>query len=268
MPASPRASAVEPMETTLEILEIQAPGGRMSAWLGRPLSDAALGARDAAPAAAVLVLMEAFGLNDHVRDLVRRLAEAGYVALAPDLYYRESEDVRPIPYAEPDRAADMVMRTVALSDAPEERVKDDRMLADVAAALVALRADAGVDAERVGLLGLSMGGRLAFLAACRDPARVRAVVVFYGGRIVPIVEESRGLRVPTLLLFAEKDPGISMQQVDRIRAELEHHGAPHEIETYAGVGHGFLSEGRDSYDESSAKRAWQRALGWLARHLG
>ena len=249
------------METTLEIIEIQAPGGPMPAWVGRP-------ARDRGPGAAVLVLMEAFGLNDHVRDLLRRLAEAGYVALAPDLYYREREDARPIPYTELDRAADMVMRTVALSDAPEERVKDDRMLADVAAALAALRADAGVDGERVGLLGLSTGGRLAFLAACRDPAPVRAVVVFYGGRIMPIVGESRSLRAPTLLLFGEKDPGISLPQVDRIRAELEYHGAPHEIETYAGVAHGFLSEGRDSYDANSAKRAWQRALSWLERHLG
>lgn len=255
------------METTVEILEIQAPGGPMPAWVGRPDRDAP-GARGAAPGPAVLVLMEAFGLNDHVRDLVGRLAEAGYVALAPDLYYRESEDTRPIPYSEPDRAADMVMRTVALSDAPEERVKDDRMLADLAAALAALRADAGVDAERVGLLGLSTGGRLAFLAACRDPAPVRAVVVFYGGRIVPIVEESRALRAPTLLLFGEKDTGISLPQVDRIRAELEHHGAPHEIETYAGAGHGFLSQGRSSYDAASAERAWQRALDWLARHLG
>ncbi len=216
----------------------------------------------------MLVLMEAFGLNDHVRDVVRRLAEAGYVALAPDLYYRESEEARPIPYAEPDRAADMVMRTVALSDAPEERVKDDRMLADVVAALAALRADAGVDAERVGLLGLSTGGRLAYLAACREPAGIGAVVVFYGGRIVPIVEESRALRAPMLLLFGEKDTGISLQQVDRIRAELEHRGALHEIEIYAGAGHGFLSEGRDSYDTTAAQHAWQRALAWLARHLG
>ena len=75
--------------------------------------------------------MEAFGLNDHVREVSRRLAGAGYAALAPDLYYRE--EVSAIPYDDPDRAADRVMRTVALSDAPEERVKDERALADVRA---------------------------------------------------------------------------------------------------------------------------------------
>lgn len=249
------------METTFETFEIRAPDGVMPCWLCRP-------AERGAPEAALLVLMEAFGLNEHVRDVLQRLASSGYVALAPDLYYREGSDVRPIPYGEPDRAADMVMRTVALSDAPEERVKDERTLADAEAALAALRAVPNVDAARIGVLGLSTGARLAFLLACRDPDALHAVVGFYGGRIVPIVEESRSLRAPILLMFGEKDPGIPLPQVDRIRAEFEHRGAIHAIETFAGAGHGFLSRERDSYHEPSARRAWDRALAWLARHLG
>jgi len=249
-----------PMETIFDMLEIQAPDGVMPAWRCRP-------AGDGAPGAAVLVLMEAFGLNDHVRDLLQRLAAVGYVALAPDLYYREAEDVRPIPYSEPDRAADMVMRTVALSDAPRERVKDARMLADVDAALTALRDDPRVGAARIGVLGLSTGARLAFLLACREPDAIRAVVAFYAGRIVPVVEESRSLRAPILLLFGEKDPGIPLPQIDRIRAELDYRGSVNEIEIFEGAGHGFLSPGRAGFHEPSAQRAWARALGWLERHL-
>jgi carboxymethylenebutenolidase len=245
------------METIFETLEVQAPAGSMPTWVCRP--------REGGCRAAVIVLMEAFGLNEHVRDLLQRLGAARYVALAPDLYYREADDVRPIPYSEPDRAADMVMRTVALSEAREERIKDDRMLADVDAVLAALPDVEPV--ERIGLLGLSTGARLAFLLACREPDAFAAVVAFYGGRIVPVVEESRTLRAPLLMLFGEKDPGIPMPQVDRIRAELEHRGSVHEIETFAGAGHGFLSRGRETYHEPSAKRAWQRAMGWLEAYL-
>ena len=252
------------MQTSVETLEIQAPDGVMPAVFCVPGDPPAGQGGDPGPA--VLVLMEAFGLNDHVREVSRRLAGAGYAALAPDLYYRE--EVSAIPYDDPDRAADRVMRTVALSDAPEERVKDERALADVRAALQALKKDARVDAARIGVLGLSSGGRLAFLTACREADSIRALVAFYAGRIVPIVEECRGLRAPALLIFGEKDPGISSAQVDRIGSELEHREKPHEIETYAGAAHGFLSEDRGTHHPLAAQRAWGRALGWLGRHLG
>ncbi|MBW2281293.1 MAG: dienelactone hydrolase family protein [Deltaproteobacteria bacterium] len=246
------------MQTSVETLEIEAPGGEMPAFLCLP-------ATTRPPRAGVLVLMDAFGLSDHVRGVARRLSGAGYVALAPDLYYREGGGA--IPYGEPDRATDRVMRTIALSDAPEERTKDERILGDLRAALEALRADDRVDGSRLGALGLAMGGRLAFLLACREPGALRAAVSFYGPRIVPIVEESRSLETPLLLLFGEKDPGISRPQVDRIRAELEHREKEHEIEIYPGASTGFLCEERTTFRAEAASAAWDRSLGFLGRHL-
>jgi len=254
------------MQTSVETPEIQAPDGEMPALLSLP-------ATNHPPSPGVLVVMDAFGLSDHVRGVARRLAAAGYAALAPDLYYRERAGERAggggaIPYAEPDRAADMVMRTIALSGAPEERKKDERVLGDLRAALTALRADARVDASRLGVLGLAMGGRLAFLLSCREPGAFHAVVSFYGARIVPILEESRSLEAPLLLLFGEKDPGIPLPQVDRIRAELEHREKTHEIEVYPGASTGFLCEERTTFRAEAAAAAWDRALGWLGRYLG
>jgi carboxymethylenebutenolidase len=221
------------MQTSVETLEIEAPGGEMPAFLCLP-------ATTRPPCPGVLVLMDAFGLSDHVRGVARRLSGAGYVALAPDLYYREGGGA--IPYGEPDRAADRVMRTIALSDAPEERTKDERILGDLRAALEAL-------------------------LACREPGALRAAVSFYGPRIVPIVEESRSLETPLLLLFGEKDPGISRPQVDRIRAELEHREKEHEIEIYPGASTGFLCEERTTFRAEAASAAWDRSLGFLGRHL-
>src|SRR5688572_11560519 len=102
--------------TLTEVLEVEAPDGRMPMLVCRPEGEG--------PFPTVLVLMDPFGVNALMREVARRLAAEGYLAAVPDLYYRREERV--IPYDNPDRAADLVMRTIALGDAPEERVKDER----------------------------------------------------------------------------------------------------------------------------------------------
>ncbi len=245
------------MRTTSRTVEIAAPDGVMSAALALPEGEG--------PFPGVLVIMEAYGLNSHIRAVGERLAAEGYVTLAPDLYYREAEGV--IDYADLDRAVDILMRSIALSDAPEERVKDDRIVADLGAALDALRTEPRVAGNRVGVVGFCMGGRLAYLLACRRPADVRAVVSFYGGRIVPILEGTRQLEAPVLLIFGERDASIPLPQVDRIQAELKHLGKTHYVEIYPGAGHGFFCDERSSYRPEAARQAWERTLEWLGKYL-
>lgn len=245
------------MEITSEAIEVNAPEGAMPAALCAPVGDG--------PFPGVIVIMEAFGLNAHIRSVAARLAAEGYVTLAPDLYYREPERV--IDYTDLAAAVDILMRTIALSNAPEERVKDARVLADLAAALAALQAQPGVARERIGVVGFCMGGRLAFLLACREPQAIRAAVCFYGGQIVPILEESRQLAAPTLLLFGEDDPNIPLPQVDRIQAELSYRSRAHEVKIYPGAGHGFFCDERDSYRPEAAGDAWRRTLDWLSKDL-
>ena len=245
------------MQTITETVYVDAPRGRMSVEGHRPDSGA--------PLPGILVLMEAFGVNSHIRSVTRRLAAEGYVALPPELYYREGE--RTLAYTHTDRAADRVMRTIALSDAPEERVKDDRVLADICAGLGALAEHPYVDRARIGVMGFGMGGRLAFLTACRQSEMVRAAVIFYGERIIPVLSEARSLRAALLLLFGGHDPSIPLMHVDRIQAELSYLGKTHDVKIYPRAEHGFFCEERPAYNLEAAQDAWIRSTAWLAKHL-
>jgi carboxymethylenebutenolidase len=213
----------------------------------------------------VLVLMEAYGLTPHIEGVAARLAQSGLVALAPDLYYRFGR--RQIGYGEADRAADMVMRTMALSDAPEERAKDDRVLSDIEKALGALAAHPSVEPSLLSILGFGMGGHLSFLAACHFARRLRAAVVFYGERIVPLLPQARQLAAPVLLLFGGRDAMIPSPQIDRIRAELDYLHKSYEIRVYPDAGHGFFCDERESYSPAAASEAWDETIGWLTKHL-
>ncbi len=245
------------MATRIESLRISATEGEMPAAVHVPDSPGRV--------PGVLVLMEAYGLTPHIASVAARLAQSGLVGLAPDLYYRFGG--RRIAYDDPDRAADMVMRTMALSDAPEERAKDERMLADVERALAALAAHPAVEPGRIAIIGFGLGGHLSFLSACRIGERIRAAVAFYPGRLVPLLPQARQLGAPVLLLFGGRDPSIPSPQIDRIRAELDYLRKPCEIRVYPEAGHGFFCEERESYAPAAAAAAWAEALGWLHKHL-
>lgn len=245
------------METISYSLEVGAPGGTMPLWVAEPAGDGLY--------PAILVLMEAFGLNAHIRSVCKRLAAEGYVAAAPDLYYREAE--RTVAYSNTDRAVGYVMRTIALSDSPEERVKDERVMADVAAAVQALAAGRKVADDRIGALGFDMGARLAFLTLCRLPEQVRGGVAFYGDRIVPVLDEAKSLQSPLLLLFAGRDAAIPRFHVDRIQAELAHLAKPHALHVYPDADHGFFCDERPGHDPAAARDAWAKTLAWFEKSL-
>ncbi len=243
--------------TLNEVVEVAAPGGCMPLFLCSPEGEG--------PFPGVLVLTDPFGVNAHARDVVRRLATKGYVAAAPDLYYRQGE--RNIPYASPDRAADRVMRTIALGEAPEERVKDDRVFGDICAALSALESHPRVAPHHVGAIGFCMGARLALLSACRLTDSLRAVACFYPLSVLPILPEARELRAPLLLFFGGRDRDVPLTHVDRIQAELGYLGKSHEVKVYPGAEHGFFCDERPSYHADAARDAWSLTLSWLEKHL-
>ena len=243
--------------TVNEVVEVDAPAGSMPLFLCRPEGEG--------PFPAALVLTDPFGVNAHVRNVTQRLASAGYVAAVPDLYYRQG--ARHIPYSDPDRAADRVMRTIALGEAPEERVKDERTFADICAALAALEAYPRVDPNHVGAVGFCMGARLAFLAGCRLGDSLRALVCFYPLSVLPILPEARQLRAPLLLFFGGRDRDVPLTHVDRIQAELGYLGKSHEVKVFPGAEHGFFCDERSAYRPEAAGDAWSLTLSWLDKHL-
>jgi carboxymethylenebutenolidase len=205
---------------------------------------------------AVIVIQHAGGVDDFVRSMTERIAEAGFVGVAPDLYYRE----------EPGTSDDPLTRM--------SRLRDRNIVADVKAAVDHAQGLAEVQSERIGITGYCMGGRVTYLMCARDE-RFKAGVVCWGGNImVPWGRDdpspfdlSENIRAPILGLFGEEDPNPNPADVAKIDAELTRLGKEHEFHSYAGAGHAFMNQGRPSYREEAAADAWKRCTDWFDRHL-
>jgi carboxymethylenebutenolidase len=208
---------------------------------------------------AVIVVMEAFGLNDHIKDVTERIAADGYVTIAPDLYYRESVNV--VGY-------DQFQEAIGLM----QRLDYDKVVADLRSVITHLKAQSFVNGDRLGMTGFCIGGTLTFLAACKSPSDIKAAVVFYGGSIADgsptaPLNFAGDLQAPILCFFGEKDPYIPLSQVKKIEDTLRALGKSCEVKVYAGADHGFFCDDRASYQPEAASDAWENTRSWFARHL-
>ncbi len=208
--------------------------------------------------AAVVVAQEAFGVNEHIEDVTRRLAAAGYRAVAPHLFHRTGDPV--LGYGDYDK---IMPHFAGLSEAG--------VLNDIDAALGYL-GEAGFAPARVGVVGFCMGGTVAFLASVRRP--LGAGVTFYGGGIAQgrfgmasQLDLAAELQAPWLGLYGDRDQGIPVEEVEALRAAAAAAKVDTEIVRYPEADHGFNCDRRDSYHEPSAVDAWRRMLGWFERHL-
>jgi carboxymethylenebutenolidase len=233
------------------------PDGPMRLYEARP--DGAPGP-DGPARAAVIVIQEAFGVNDHIEDVTRRLADAGYHAVAPDLFHRAGGGTAPY-----DDFAQVLPLFEGLDG-------DDAILRDVDAALGHLR-DCGWSDDQIGIVGFCLGGRVSLLVSLRR--RLGAGVGFYGGGIVSgrfpqfpaFVDEVSTLTTPWLGLFGDLDESIPVADVEQLREALDTASTDTDIVRYADAGHGFHCDQRPDYVEADARDAWSRALSWFDRHL-
>ncbi len=211
-------------------------------------------------AGAVIVIQEAFGVNDYIRDVTRRFAAADYHAVAPTMFHRAGGGTAP--YGDLSKVMPLF-----------RGVTDDGILADVDAAVGYLRRTGFNDAA-IGIVGFCFGGRVTFLVATRRT--LGAAVGFYGGGIVttripifpPLIGDAARLATPWLGLFGDQDAGIPVADVEQLRETLAREAtAAHEIVRYPGAQHGFHCDQRPEYQEAAAKDGWIRTLDWLRRHL-
>jgi carboxymethylenebutenolidase len=224
-----------------------AQGGPMGGYLARPAEP---GARPA-----VLVFMEIFGVNAHIRDVTERVAHEGYVALAPDYFHRTGPGVD-YGYDDAGFAAGMQLLNA---------LRADEMVADARAAIAWLRARKDVRGDRTGCMGFCIGGHMTYLTACETD--VRAAASFYGGGIAApqspggqpsTIGRTGGIQGRILCLFGGKDAFIPNDQVDAIRDALAKARTRHEVVVYPGCDHGFFCDQRPSYDAKAAHDAWER----------
>lgn len=239
------------MELRTETVGLQTPDGKMPAYLCRPAG--------AGPHPAVIVVMEAFGLNGHIKDVAARIAREGYVTMAPDLYHRFGSPI--IPYADVPKAIDTL-----------KKLEDAKVMAEIGAVIAHLKGLKEVRADRIGITGFCMGGRVTFLSASQHAADIKAAVAFYGGGIAaeapsaPINFADK-IRCPVLCFFGETDQMIPPDQVKKVEDTLKRLSKTYEVKVYKGAGHGFFCNERASYHAESAKDAWEQARSWFQKHL-
>ncbi|NRQ32174.1 dienelactone hydrolase family protein [Nonomuraea sp. NN258] len=206
---------------------------------------------------AVIVLQEAFGVNDHIQDIARRFAARGFLALAPDLFHRTG--VRELAY---DQHAEAMPLIGAIG--PEQIVTDVRAALDESA-------EHGIARDRVAVVGFCFGGRAAFTAATAVPG-LGATVVFYGPGIAAgphaVLDRAGSITAPMLLHVGADDPTIPADQVEAIEAALTAAGIQFEQHVYVAAGHAFACDARPHmYRPDPAATAWQRTWDFLDKHL-
>lgn len=210
----------------------------------------------------VLVISEIFGVHEYIADTCRRLARAGYMAIAPRLFVRQGD---PMAYTE---MAKLMSEVIA-------RVPDEQVMADLDAT-VQWAADNGGDVKKLAVTGFCWGGRITWLYAAHAP--VKAAVAWYGrmqGQDTLLqpsqpIERVASLRAPVLGLYGGKDAGIPLESLQAMDAALKQGGSDaaraSEFVVYTDAPHAFHADYRPSYREFAAKDGWERMLAWFAKH--
>jgi len=255
------AAAVQPVAAQTQIktdsaglvegeVKIKTKDGEMPAYRAMPANGKNL--------PTILVVQEIFGVHEHIKDVARRFAKAGYLAVAPELYARQGDvskmsnidDIRPV-----------------VAKVPDAQVMSDL---DAAAEWAAKN---GGDAKKLGATGFCWGGRIVWLYAAHNP-NLKAGVAWYGRvegagtELQPKnpIELVKDVKAPVLGLYGGADAGIPNDGVDRMRATLKSAGKKFEIHTYPDTPHGFHADYRPSYRKEAAEDGWKRALDWFKKN--
>jgi carboxymethylenebutenolidase len=238
-------------------------GGLTSGDVKMPVSGGEIPIYRAMPASGgpfpiVLIAYEVFGLQEHIKDICRRFAKEGYLAIAPDLYARQGNVSGIEDFQE-------IFKIVS-------RVPDAQVMSDLDAAVEWAAKNQG-NAGKLGVTGFCWGGRITWLYAAHNP-KVKAGVAWYG-RLVGDSAELQpknpidivpSLKVPVLGLYGGKDQGIPLDTVERMRDALKKARNPSEIIVYPEAPHGFFADTRPSYRKEDAQDGWKRLLAWFRKY--
>jgi carboxymethylenebutenolidase len=199
------------------------------------------------PHPAVVVIHEAYGLNDNIKDITRRFAEAGYVALAVDLF------------TDRNRAVCMARYMTGMLVGSVNRYG----ISDLKSALTYLARNRDVDANRMGAIGFCMGGGFAIAWACTD-SRLKAIAPFYATNPRPL--DVVGRLCPVVGSYPGKD--FTARAGRNLDSALEERGIARDVKIYPGTNHSFFNESGGSYDRAAAEDSWARVLKFFGEQLG
>ena len=230
-----------------------------------PADDRNIPAYRAMPATAgtfpvILVIQEIFGVHEHIRDVCRRLAKQGYMAIAPELYARQGS------VAEMTNVQDIIAKVVS-------KVPDAQVMSDLDATVAYAKSSGRGDTAKLGITGFCWGGRITWLFAAHS-AQLKAGVAWYGKLVGDSsantprhpVDIAAELKAPVLGLYGAADQGIPVETIDRVRAACKAAGKQCEFVVYPDTPHAFNADYRPSYRPEAAKDGWARMLAWFRKH--
>jgi carboxymethylenebutenolidase len=261
--AAALSACAEPIHTpeaglAIHETRIQGAGGyALPAYVARPFAPG--------PHPGVIVVNEVFGIHDYIKDICRRLAHQGFVAIAPDYFNRAGN---PAPLVDMN-AVMAIVRTATY----------EQVMLDTSGAVDWLKQQRFCKADAIGVTGFCWGGAVVWLSAARF-RDIKAGVAWYGhitGPDTPAANDPHrpwpidiagDLRTPVLGLYGGLDQGITVASVEQMRAALNAHGDPSrsEIVIYPDAGHGFHADYRSSYNQHDAEDGWARLLSWFRAH--
>jgi carboxymethylenebutenolidase len=230
-----------------------------------PVKDGEIPAYRAMPATGkdfptVLVVQEIFGVHEHIKDICRRFAKAGHMAVAPELYARQGN------VSQMTNISEIISKVVS-------KVPDAQVMSDLDSTVEWAAKTGKADTNKLGITGFCWGGRIVWLYAAHSP-RLKAGVAWYG-RLVGQPDElhpkhpidvAGSLKAPVLGLYGAKDRGIPLDTVERMRAALKAANSKSEIIVYTDADHGFYADYRPTYHKESATDAWSKLREWFKRH--
>ena len=208
----------------------------------------------------VLVVQEIFGVHEHIKDVSRRLGKLGYLAVAPELYFRQG-DVSKLSSIDE-------IRTKVVSKVPDAQV-----LSDLDASAAWARSSGKGQGDKLGITGFCWGGRIVWMYAAHNP-HLKTGVSWYGRLTGPTndlqpkhpIDVAGSLKAPVLGLYGGADHGIPNETVEQMRAALKASNSPSEIVVYPNTPHGFHADYRPSYRKEQAEDGWKRLREWFKRY--
>jgi carboxymethylenebutenolidase len=230
-----------------------------------PVADGTIPAYRAMPAQGgpfptVLVVQEIFGVHEHIKDLCRRFAKAGYYAVAPELYARQGNP------ASISDAQELIKTIVS-------KVPDAQVMSDLDSTVAFAKLSGKADTNRLAVTGFCWGGRIVWLYAAHNPG-LKAAVAWYGpidrqrSELQPKypIDLAAELKAPVLGLYGAADQSIPVESVEKLKEACKAAGKSCEFKVYPDTPHGFNADYRPSYRAEAAKDGWAKMLAWFKDH--
>ncbi|MBL9083252.1 MAG: dienelactone hydrolase family protein [Planctomycetales bacterium] len=251
-PVSAQTITTDTMGIEAGEVKIPVADGEIPAYVARPAKEGKF--------PTVLVVQEIFGVHEHIKDICRRFAKLGHLAIAPELYVRQGD------VAGKTDIPTIIKEVVS-------KVPDAQVMADLDAAVAWAEKSGHGDVGKLAVTGFCWGGRITWLYSAHNP-KVKAGVAWYGRVVGPTdelhpknaVDIAADLKAPVLGLYGGKDTGIPLDAVEQMKAAIAKAGKPSEIHVYPEAQHGFHADYRPTYNKADAEDGWKRLQEWFKKH--